>query len=99
MGCANRFLPGSLAGSCTGGASELELHAEAFFYPLGDQNYRIRRLAKLSGYRAAFVAHGGPTVLRTRRFGIPRYDVKPDTSLRTFRSFFNHGIPVLRSSG
>lgn len=79
--------------------AELALHTEAFFYPLGDQNYRIRRLTKLSGYRAAFVAHGGPTVLRTKRFGIPRYDVKPETSLRTFRSFFNHGIPVLRSAG
>lgn len=76
----------------------LELRPEVFFYPLGDQNYRIRRLTKLSGYRAAFVAHGGPTVVGTRRFGIPRYDVKPDTSLRTFRSFFNHGIPVLRSA-
>lgn len=79
-------------------AEELALRPEAFFYPLGDQNYRIRRLTRQSGYRAAFVAHGGPTVLGTRRFGIPRYDVKPDTSLRTFRSFFNHGIPVLRSS-
>jgi len=79
-------------------AEELELRPQAFFYPLGDQNYRIRRLTKQSGYRAAFVAHGGPTVLRTRRYGIPRYDVKPDTSLRKFRSFFNHGIPVLRSS-
>ena len=79
-------------------SAELELRPEAFFYPLGAQNYRIRRLTKQSGYRAAFVAHGGPTVLGTRRYGIPRYDVKPDTSLRTFRSFFNHGIPVLRSS-
>ncbi|HEU5075959.1 MAG TPA: polysaccharide deacetylase family protein, partial [Polyangiaceae bacterium] len=79
-------------------AEELALSPEAFFYPLGDHNYRIRRLTRQSGYRAAFVAHGGPTMLRTRRFGIPRYDVKPETSLRTFRSFFNHGIPVLRSS-
>lgn len=79
-------------------ASELALRPEAFFYPLGDNNYRIRRLTKQSGYRAAFVAHGGPTIFRSKRFGIPRYDVKPDTSMRTFRSFFNHGIPVLRSS-
>lgn len=77
---------------------ELELRPEAFFYPLGDNNYRIRRLTRQSGYRAAFVAHGGPTTVRTKRFGIPRYDVKPETSMRTFRSFFNHGIPVMRSS-
>ncbi|HEY6725682.1 MAG TPA: polysaccharide deacetylase family protein [Polyangiaceae bacterium] len=77
---------------------ELALRPEAFFYPLGDNNYRVRRLTKQSGYRAAFVAHGGPTIAGTQRFGIPRYDVKPDTSMRKFRSFFNHGIPVLRSS-
>lgn len=65
---------------------------EAFFYPLGAEDYRIRRLTKRSGYRAAFVAHGGPTVAKTPRFGIPRYDVKPGVSLRTFRSFFNHEI-------
>lgn len=65
---------------------------DAFFYPLGAQDHRIRRLTKLSGYRAAFVAHGGPTVAKTPRFGIPRYDVKPGVSMRTFRSFFNHEI-------
>lgn len=78
-------------------SAEAGLRPEAFFYPLGDNNYRIRRLAKQSGYRAAFVAHGGPVTVRSKRFRIPRYDVKPETSMRTFRSFFNHGIPVLRS--
>lgn len=70
----------------------LGLRPEAFFYPLGDHDRRIRRLTRESGYRAAFVAHGGPTTVGTPRYWIRRYDVKPDTSLRIFRSFFNHGI-------
>ncbi len=74
---------------------QLNLTPEAFFYPLGDHDRRIRRLTKQSGYRAAFVAHGGPVVLNTPRFWIPRYDVKPDLPMRTFRSYFNHGIRML----
>jgi peptidoglycan/xylan/chitin deacetylase (PgdA/CDA1 family) len=73
----------------------LSLTPEAFFYPLGDHDRRIRRLTKQSGYRAAFVAHGGPIVVDTPRFWIPRYDVKPDLPMRTFRSYFNHGIRML----
>ena len=73
----------------------LGLTPEAFFYPLGDHDRRIRRLTRQSGYRAAFVAHGGPIVVDTPRFWIPRYDVKPDLPMRTFRSYFNHGIRVL----
>jgi peptidoglycan/xylan/chitin deacetylase (PgdA/CDA1 family) len=68
---------------------------DAFFYPLGAQDRRIRRLTKRSGYRAAFVAQGGPTVVGTPRFGIPRYDVKPRFTMHTFRSFFNHEIRML----
>jgi peptidoglycan/xylan/chitin deacetylase (PgdA/CDA1 family) len=71
---------------------------EAFFYPLGAHNRRIRRLTKRSGYRAAFVAHGGPTLSKTPRYWIPRYDVRADLPLRTFRSFFNHEIRVSHPS-
>jgi peptidoglycan/xylan/chitin deacetylase (PgdA/CDA1 family) len=74
---------------------ELGLEPEAFFYPLGAQDRRIRRLTRLSGYRAAFVAQGGPTVAGTPRFRIPRYDVKPEALIWTFRSFFNHEIKML----
>src|SRR5690606_27650269 len=73
----------------------LGLRPEAFFYPLGDHDRRIRRLTRQSGYRAAFVAQGGPTTLSTPRYWIRRYDVKPHTPLRIFRSFFNHGIRML----
>ena len=71
---------------------------EAFFYPLGAHDTRVRGLTKSSGYRAAFVAHGGPTVTTTSRFRIPRYDVKARLPLRTFQSFFNHEIEMSRSS-
>lgn len=71
---------------------------EAFFYPLGANDFRVRELTRQSGYRAAFVAHGGPTVTTTPRFRIPRYDVKAGLPLRTFQSFFNHEIEMSRSS-
>jgi peptidoglycan/xylan/chitin deacetylase (PgdA/CDA1 family) len=76
--------------------NETGFRPEAFFYPLGAHDRRVRRLTKRSGYRAAFVAHGGPTVTATQRFRIPRYDVKAELPLRTFQSFFNHEIEMSR---
>jgi len=75
--------------------AELGQAPTAFFYPLGAHDRRIRRLTRQSGYRAAFVAQGGPTLARTPRFRIPRYDVKPDVMIWTFRSFFNPEIRML----
>ncbi len=62
-----------------------------FFYPMGSQNKRIRRLTARVGYRAAFVAWGAPVRRTTRRFGLPRYAVEKGTGMYTFSRYFVHG--------
>jgi len=63
---------------------------DALAYPLGAHSEELGRKAQAAGYRAAFVARGGPVTLRTPRFAIPRYGVEKETSLFAFAYFFRH---------
>ena len=63
---------------------------DALAYPLGAHSEDLARQVQAAGYRAAFVARGGPVTCRTARFAIPRYAVEKDTNLFTFAYFFRH---------
>ncbi len=63
---------------------------DALAYPLGAHSEDLHRQVEAAGYRAAFVAQGGPVTHRTPRFAIPRYAVEQDTSLFAFAYFFRH---------
>lgn len=65
---------------------------EAFLYPLGAHDARVRKLTEAAGYRAGFVAWGAPVRATTRRFGLPRYAVEKGTGPYTFSRYFVHGL-------
>jgi peptidoglycan/xylan/chitin deacetylase (PgdA/CDA1 family) len=69
---------------------ELRVRPEAFVYPLGAHDERVRQATEAAGYRAAFAAQGGPVTSRTPRFAIPRYGVEHTTSLFEFAYYFRH---------
>ena len=63
---------------------------EAFVYPLGAHDERVRAAVATAGYRAAFVARGGPVHADTPKDAIPRYAVEKATSIFEFGHFFRH---------
>lgn len=64
---------------------------QAFFYPLGAHNPRVRQLTKEAGYRAGFIAWGAPVKAESGRFRLNRYAVEKGTGLYTFARYFSHG--------
>lgn len=69
---------------------ELGVRAEAFVFPLGAHDERVRRATQVAGYRAAFTAQGAPVRAGTQRFAIPRYGVEQSTSVFELAYFFRH---------
>jgi hypothetical protein len=70
----------------------LEQHAgirpQAFVYPLGAHDARVRAAALAAGYRIAFAAQGAPLTHRSDAFALPRYSVEKTTNIYTFARYF-----------
>jgi hypothetical protein len=64
------------------------VRAEAFVFPFGGNDAKVRRVVEEAGYRAAFTAWGHEVTASSPRFALPRVGVGRDTSLATFARMF-----------
>jgi peptidoglycan/xylan/chitin deacetylase (PgdA/CDA1 family) len=61
---------------------------EAFVYPFGGNDARVRQIVEEAGYRAAFAVGGVVTSAGSPRFRIPRVGVGRSTTLAAFARLF-----------
>jgi peptidoglycan/xylan/chitin deacetylase (PgdA/CDA1 family) len=64
---------------------------QAFVFPFGGSDARVRRTIEGAGYRAAFMAWGGAVRAGSPRFALPRIGVLRSTSIATFARLFAEG--------
>jgi peptidoglycan/xylan/chitin deacetylase (PgdA/CDA1 family) len=64
---------------------------DAFVFPFGGNDARVRRTIEGAGYRAAFAASGGAVRAGSPRFALPRIGVMRSTSMATFARLFREG--------
>ncbi|MBN1488701.1 MAG: polysaccharide deacetylase family protein [Phycisphaerae bacterium] len=57
-------------------------------YPSGEETPAVRRLMRELGFHTATIVGNRPTKQSTDLMGLPRYTLKRDTSLETFKSWF-----------
>src|SRR6185295_10210522 len=69
------------------------VHTEAFVFPFGGHNARVRALVQKAGYRAAFAAWGPPVGMGSPRWQVPRSPVLKTTTMGDFaRRFQGRGL-------
>jgi peptidoglycan/xylan/chitin deacetylase (PgdA/CDA1 family) len=61
---------------------------EAFVFPFGGNDAKVRQVIEDAGYRAAFAAWGGEVTAASPRFALPRVGVLRDTTLPAFARLF-----------
>ena len=61
---------------------------DAFVFPFGGNDARVRRVVEEAGYRAAFAASGRAVSASSPRFALPRVGVGRDTTLAAFARMF-----------
>jgi peptidoglycan/xylan/chitin deacetylase (PgdA/CDA1 family) len=61
---------------------------EAFVFPFGGHDAKVRRIVEEAGYRAAFAAWGHEVTVESPRFALPRVGVRRSTTLADFARFF-----------
>jgi peptidoglycan/xylan/chitin deacetylase (PgdA/CDA1 family) len=69
---------------------------EAFVYPFGGNDVRVRHTIEEAGYRAAFGVSGGAARAASARFGVPRVGVTRGTTLAAFARLFGERAADVR---
>jgi peptidoglycan/xylan/chitin deacetylase (PgdA/CDA1 family) len=61
---------------------------EAFVFPFGGNDAKVRKVVEESGYRAAFAAWGGHVTARSPRYALPRVGVLRGMGISAFAKLF-----------
>ncbi|APR75428.1 polysaccharide deacetylase [Minicystis rosea] len=72
---------------------------EAFVYPFGGNDKRVRHTIEDAGYRAAFGVSGGAARASSPRFEVPRIGVTRSMSLTAFARLFGETVREARAGG
>lgn len=68
--------------------ARIGVRPEAFVFPFGGYDAKVRRVVEEAGYRAAFAASGREVTAASPRFALPRIGVGRETTMAAFAGFF-----------